>query len=485
MWRLTLVSCLITVAAFGDAADASGQIRSPGSGARLPIEPVAEMRITRLEHWLASVDSHNPGYEDRALLDVAEWTHDDLRALWIDLDVLAQLMRKPKSGAATVRPEGQRLASTINYSSEQRKRLVTLACVAAGILETDVQCYGATQNGGIDEPLTRLAAHAASARRGGELHFVLRRGALLHTDLAILDRDVVATPSKPVVSRSVAPQTFTMDISDGRQVDLRQSGVHWEIARMLLDNVAPRDGQKPEPGLDPMVRDWYRATAAWMQLRGSHDPDHLDHAREVLPNDPDLLFLSGTQHETLANATIQAAMRSAVVPNGATFKIGSERDELRLADGFFKRALEIKPDAVETRLRHGRVQGELGRHAEAASALEQASHEASSSPMAYYADLFLGAEQEALGGFDAARASYDRAAALYPLAQSPLIALSELARRNGNRADALRSMEQLFALPAARDSHDDPWWAYYLHQARDAQSQIDAVRKPFQNREAQ
>ena len=360
-----------------------------------------------------------------------------------------------------------------------------LACAAAGILETDVQCYGATRNGGIDETLTRLAAHAAGARRDGELHYVVRRGALLHTDLAILDRDIVATPSKPVVSQSVAPQSFTMDLTDGRQVDFRQSGVHWEIARMLLDNVAPRDQQKPEPGLDPMVRDWYRATAAWMQRRGSHDTSHLEHARELLPNDPDILFLSGTQHETLADPTIQAAMRSAVVPNGVTFKIGSERDELRQADGFFKRALEIKPDAVETRLRQGRVQGELGRHAEAAILLEQATHAATSSPMAYYADLFLGAEREALGRFDAARSSYESAAALYPRAQSPLIALSQLARRSGDRAGALRSIEQLFVLPASRDEHDDPWWAYYLYQARDAEALIDAVRKPFQAREAQ
>jgi hypothetical protein len=66
-----------------------------------------------------------------------------------------------------------------------------------------------------------------------------------------------------------------------------------------------------------------------------------------------------------------------------------------------------------------------------------------------------------------------------------LIALSQLARRKGDRAGALRSMEQLFALPAARDEHDDPWWAYYLYQGRDAEALIDAVRKPFQTKEAQ
>jgi hypothetical protein len=46
-------------------------------------------------------------------------------------------------------------------------------------------------------------------------------------------------------------------------------------------------------------------------------------------------------------------------------------------------------------------------------------------------------------------------------------------------------MEQLFALPPVRDEHDDPWWAYYLFQARDADALIDAVRNPFVNKEAQ
>ena len=44
-----------------------------------------------------------------------------------------------------------------------------------------------------------------------------------------------------------------------------QVAVHWEIARMLLDYVMPPAATVAAPGRDDMVRQWYRATAAWMQ----------------------------------------------------------------------------------------------------------------------------------------------------------------------------------------------------------------------------
>ena len=114
-----------------------------------------------------------------------------------------------------------------------------------------------------------------------------------------------------------------------------------------------------------MVRQWYRATAAWMQLREDHDKLHLDRARELFPSDPDILFLSACQRETYAGAPIQTAVRSAVLPTGVTLDVGSDRVELREAEGLFRRALEIKPDYAEARLRYGRVLGGLGKHAEA------------------------------------------------------------------------------------------------------------------------
>ena len=93
---------------------------------------------------------------------------------------------------------------------------------------------------------------------------------------------------------------------------------------------------------------------------------------------------------------------------------------------------------------------------------------------------FSAAEEEALGNRDAARAAYEQAAELFPKAQSPLLALSQLARRYGDRPAALRAMERLFTLPDEdRNEHDDPWWWYYVAQARDADDLLEAMRQPF------
>jgi tetratricopeptide (TPR) repeat protein len=162
-----------------------------------------------------------------------------------------------------------------------------------------------------------------------------------------------------------------------------------------------------------------------------------------------------------------------------TIGVGSEQMELRQAEAFFRRTLEIKPDEAEARLHEGRVLGLLGKHAEAAIALRLAVTELKDGELQYDADLFLGAEEEALGDRAAARVAYERAAALAPLAQSPLLALSQLARRNGDRTGALRAIDRLFALPEDRHEHDDPWWWYSVSQGLDADDLLAAVRQPY------
>jgi len=275
-------------------------------------------------------------------------------------------------------------------------------------------------------------------------------------------------------------ERYRMQIADGREVDLHQSAVHWEIARMLLDFVQPRGKDRADPGHDDMVRAWYRATAAWMQLREDHDRLHLDRAVALFPSDPDILFLSACQRETFAGVPIQTAVRSAVLPTGVTLGVGSERIELREAEGLFRRVLQIKTDYAEARMRYGRVLFALGKPAEAAIELRRAVGELTESQLLYYAELFLGAAEEALGNRDAARVAYQQAAELFPRAQSPLLALSQLARRYADRGGALRAIDRLFALEEeARDLQDDPWWSYYVAQARDADDLLEAMRRPY------
>ena len=470
------------------ATDVSaGQLRAPGSGQRLPIEMVAPQRLEGLESWLKAAARHTPGEDDEALQEIAAWPNANLKNLWVDANVLSQVIRSQAVRAMIGRPvltrfsvigEGQKTSTAVHYTKTQFRRMTVLACAAGGVL-VETQCMAMGAGDELDPELRQIAVLARTAKLRGDDNYIMRRGAILHSDVAILAPLSMKAPAETRPT-GVGLERFRMEISDGREIDLHQSAVHWEIARMLLDFVVPRGGDRPAPGRDDMVRQWYRATASWMQLREDHDKVHLERARRLFPSDPDLLFLSACQRETYAGAPIQNAVRSAVLPTGIVIDVGSDRAELREAEALFRRALEIKPDYPEARLRYGRVMGLLGKHAEAAAELRRAVADLADRQLLYYAGLFLGAEEEALGNRDTARVAYEQAAELFPLAQSPLLALSQLARRNADRGGALRAMDRLFALEEEeRDPHDDPWWSYYEAQARDADDLLEAMRRPY------
>jgi tetratricopeptide (TPR) repeat protein len=480
--RLGLVFSLIAAGiGAGDLCAAQDRF-SPGSGRPIQnIQQVEDGRLERLERWVKLAARHAPGEEDAELLEIAAWPNAQLKALWFDANALVQMMRSVRtaSGTFTVRPEGSRTSIQVRYTKLQFRRLQVLACAAGGLrLETDCLATKAAEE--LDPELRAVAMLARASNLRGDRNYILRRGALLHTDVPILVPTAMAAANES--RSSIGPERFRMEISDGREVDLAQSAVHWEIARMLLDLVVAQGHDHASPGADDMVRAWYDATAAWMQLREDHDRSHLDHARELFPDDPGLLLLTAFQRETFAGVPVQTAVRSAVLPAGVHLDVGTERSELREAETFFQRALALRPDHVEGRMHHGRVLALLGRHAEAVVELRRAAAELTEPQIAYYGQMFLGAEEETIGNRDAAAAAYEQAATIAPMAQSPLLALSQLARRSGDRPAALRAVDRLFALPSDdRTEHDDPWWWYYVSQARDADERLDAVQKPFRS----
>ena len=241
-------------------------------------------------------------------------------------------------------PEGQRLGTQIRYTqSTQLHRMRVLACAAGGAL-VEPTCMAMDAGSELDPELRQLAGLARAAKLRGDDNYIMRRGAILHADVAMLAPASMVAPGD-VARPSGGLERFRMEISDGQEIDLRQSAVHWELARMLLDFVRPRGKDRADPGHDEMVRQWYRATAAWMQLREDHDKLHLDRARAIFPDDPDILFLSACQRETYAGLPIQTAVRSAILPTGVVLDVGSERVELRVAEAMFRRVLEL-----ETRL---------------------------------------------------------------------------------------------------------------------------------------
>jgi hypothetical protein len=95
----------------------------------------------------------------------------------------------------------------------------------------------------------------------------------------------------------------------------------------------------------------------------------------------------------------------------------------------------------------------------------------------YYTDLYLGYECEMLSRPVEARIHFEQAAALYPKAQSPLLALSNLAHSSGDNQAAFMAIQRMLMLPDRDDSEDDPWWNYDLSHVRDSDALLAVMRK--------
>jgi tetratricopeptide (TPR) repeat protein len=475
-----LLASVVAFATIGGAASAQRPAARSGVPTVLATRQVVVTpeRVDRFTEWIKAVHEHEPGERDAALERVASWSGDELRGLWADAQFLAALMRNLKVNHFEIPQPRETIA--VLYKPVLLQRMRAMACAAAGhVLSADCIAIHAAEN--LDEELRAVAADAAADRaRTGEDNYVLRRGAILHGDVETMVKPVLDA-GQPAPGRPLpGPRRVRADTSDGISVDVHEVGVHWEIARTLLGMIVPRNFDRAAPGRDAMVRDWYRATAAWMQQVESHDTDHINRALELFQNDADILFLSGTLHEVYASSEIQAAAHSVAMPAGFALDIGSTRGELHQAEGFFRRALAHTPEMAEAHLRLGRVLALQGHDAEAVAELQQALTHLGAEELEYDGQLFIGAAYEALGRYDEAAAAYERAAARFPGAQSPLIALSQLARRRGDRGGALAAMARMFALPMPEDGdREDPWWFYYTVQARNADDLLERVRAPF------
>jgi len=292
-------------------------------------------------------------------------------------------------------------------------------------------------------------ARSLAKTRPDEANDLLLRGATMHADIAQL------IPNE-IVRRSPKQQRMFV-VEDGREQGSRFVSIHWELGRSLLDDISP------EPASNAGVLLWYQRVAMdLLRLRSLAEAAvHLPRARRMFPSDAALLFANGILHERFASAALQAAAASVVAANRGATSVSPARAELARAERFFRETLAVQPDHLEARVRHGRVLGVLGRHEQAVEALQLAIGAGVTGEWLYFTELFLGSEKEAAGNDPAARGHFERAAALYPHAQSPRLALSQLSRRAGDRGGAQREVRVLAELPEGERRREDPWWNYF------------------------
>ncbi|MBS1817616.1 MAG: hypothetical protein JSU08_06790 [Acidobacteria bacterium] len=435
-------------------------------------------RLTRLEQWVIAAADHQPGEPDQYSRALSQWNLTDLQALWVDLNAMARLMRDRSLGTFHVETRN-RFWTRVVYSRRQMQALQRLACVAGGSLDASGaampvgsvrrECVGAFPVNTLPDSLKDVALWYGRERvRRGDDNLVWRRGALLHSDVAMLETPVLTQVGSE--SLPFGPKRFRRELLDGQTGAVTLTGIHWSLAEAAVGFVTPSGAAKPAPGQDPWVRSWYEATVTWMQGTDQHDEEHLNAALSLFPADSRLWFLAGCEHEAYASPAIQVALDGARDAG----RLGTARDELRRARDAFVRSIEATPDNPEAHLHLGRVLTLLGDAEEAIPHLTAPHDTLPSIRLRYFNRMFLGAGLERVQRFSDAADAYDDAARLFPRAQSPLLARSALARRRDAYEPARDAVARLWALAPGADD-DDPWWAYSVAHASGADALVTSV----------
>jgi len=302
---------------------------------------------------------------------------------------------------------------------------------------------------------------------------VVRKGLLLHTDIAIAHRTAMGY-NLPLHGRG-----GTVFV-DGRAVGGGSATYHWDFARALLARL-PAGAERTE-----IARQFYRTTGAILQQWSAHTEldAHLTAGQRLLDDDPVLLLYQGTRHQIYAHPRAQAAFderrRQAGARRGQPMGVFIQDQRSVIlqrisAEQRFRRALEIDPALHEARIRLAHILVDRGRYTEALEQLNRVAAQEISPMLGFYLHLVKGRAERTLGRLDAARASFESARTIVPAAQAPRLALSEVSLALGDHAAAL---DYLAGLPADDAGLEDQW--SLLARTHDGTEQmLNAMRQAF------
>jgi tetratricopeptide (TPR) repeat protein len=298
---------------------------------------------------------------------------------------------------------------------------------------------------------------------------ILLRSATLLADISIAipvdQRPQLSTPGYAVIAE------------DGQHRGIGTLDSHLAEGRRLLDGI----------GSDPSARDaaamrghavaWYRAVSAVLAGR-SNLADLQPHVERSLARFPDsagVLFDAGCFAESYASAAFQAPF-SSQQEKPSRMKLEELLRSVRRkpaallaeAERHFHTAVERDPSFTEARVRLGRVMTLRGRPAEAILELRRATGLAADDEVKYFAYLFLGDALQLSSDETGALSAFRAAAALFPSAQAPQLAIGRLAGEHGDSTTARRAIERALEATDDPDGRFDPWWVYYQANGRNA-----------------
>jgi tetratricopeptide (TPR) repeat protein len=304
----------------------------------------------------------------------------------------------------------------------------------------------------------------------GLLQARLKRAAWLHADIAFMHRTSTGYGT-------ASTGAVTAVVGDGQLAGSLGRTPHWAFARRLLDEARRLDVMEArkirarEPAPDEDVRHWYRATSAFLQSWNEYVElvPHLTAALAAFPDDPVLLLIKGSMHEYLAEPSIQVAVEQQRRLNQEPAGIGSPLLERQTALRTLDAAIREDSTMVEARVRRANVLLRLGRAREAVDAVTPLLQAPPSGTLGYWIHLTHGRALLALDQLNAARDTFAAAKTMYPDAQTPRLALAQVAMRLG---DVVR-LEELTLRPAHAD---DPWLQYYQNHVPHADELVTRLR---------
>ena len=407
----------------------------------LQVSSTTPDRVDLLRIWVVAVEQHQPGQRDAALETARALNLVSIETIDRNLAALIKAVADPR---ATIFPN-RRFGRAGAYG------------FSGNLIFTN-------------QELERLRALAAEVRARGSANRLLKRAAVLHTDIAMSG----GSPGVPATALRRAPLRRTaVFVEDGRETAVLESVDHWGMARAVISEVASRPDRNPDPQKDPDVLLWYQATTSFMLVQESIGLEHFAAAGALFPMEADILFAAGAARDMLSAPGVHAPLRRARAGFGSVMDLGSQESEMRQGVAFYRRALESDRGHAEALIRLGGLLGRLGRHDDAVAELRRALPLTTEPLLQYYAQMFLGRELDHLGDVAGARAAYERAMALAPQAQSPRVGLSQILMRGGDRSAALDLVLPALAVEAVQQA--EPMWNYYAAAGREAATLVRRV----------
>ena len=423
-------------------------------------EKLREYYTKKIKGWRAAVERHTPGEQDAAAVEVGSWSVDDLRLILYLVDNIerGKLRSYIDDGVLKIftgrRYVNENILPLLHLKDDPNSLLRRAALLHTDIARLRLGTGYAPEETLIfqdDIGITNKNSLFSSQSRSGLIVYSdghVANVPIIHGGRAIKETNNYATSVNDGLGNVTGNKTA------------HSQGWHWRFARQILGNITLR------PSEDPMVRKWYVATTA-MMLSGrlfNRAEENLVPALNLFPSDPCLLFYKGVLHEKFALLSYQ----NAIPPDGLVYTFGPEESELKNARECFQNALKSNPEFSEARLHLGRIRGLLGDHKEAVEELQKAARSLTDTRLLYYCSLYLGNELAALNRTAEAREQFETAAKLYPKAQAPLLGLSQLALKSGDYENALDYGRKIFDLPVKEDTSEDPWWDYDISPVLDA-----------------